>query len=396
MSEMYLNAEVEGSCISSTITGSGAWTDALDLAKRPEWWRRVSAGEEQIIADYGENIDVPPSIAIIPTLMNVLPFAWLTDTTVHVDEIDAHFAAALPFIKSRYQRLYPELEWKGRVRWETTVFKHADQYAGNALALFSGGVDAVFTALANIAIEPTLVTVWGADMFFHDVPGWNRVKSANKAFADSLGLDFMTVKSTLRTCVNYAYLDSMFGTPVRGSWWNTYQVGTALTSLMLPAAFSRRSDTVYLASSNSKKDAYFSRSSSDPALVQEIRAAGIGVKVHDYSVSRQNKVQYICDFSRANPGIAIPLHVCWQESGGVNCGKCEKCLRTQFAIMGCGSDPAQFGFDMSAEMQDEIIGVLKSSCIAKPAFWRVIVDDLRDSKFKQSPMVRALLDSQAA
>lgn len=390
---MTLASTVDAGRISTTFDGTGSWRGALEKADKPDWWRQVAAGAEDFFVDYGAAINLPSAIADIPALVNVLPLIWLSDTTLYLDSIDSRLAAALPFIKARYKALYPELDWRGKVEWRSISDAHIGQATGNPLALFSGGVDAVFTALANVALRPTLMTVWGADMFFHDVDGWNLVKAANRNFADRLGLDFMAVQSTFRTSLNYGYLDGQFGKPIGDVWWHAYQVGPSLGAIGLPAAFARGADTVFLASGFSKKDPYISRSGTDAVLVQEVRAAGASVKLYDFNLSRQDKVRFICDFRKRHGDMDIPLHVCWRTRDGKNCGKCEKCVRTKFALMGCNSDPSDFGFDMSDVRQDEVVAVIHGGNIKKTAFWKEVLSDLQDSKFARHRMARALLES---
>ena len=121
---MLLTPKIDGSRIVTNIDGAGAWKAGLDISAKSDWWRRVAAGEETFYADYSLGIDVPLSIAVLPALVNLLPLAWLTDTVIEVNELDAHFAAALPFIKMRYQKMYPEFEWKGGVEAQNLRVEH--------------------------------------------------------------------------------------------------------------------------------------------------------------------------------------------------------------------------------------------------------------------------------
>ena len=70
--------------------------------------------------------------------------------------------------------------------------------------------------------------------------------------------------------------------------------------------------------------------------------------VHDqYEFERQEKVDHICSYSNEN-NLKLKLRVCWITSGGHNCCKCEKCIRTMFEIFTTGNDPKNYGFNYSA------------------------------------------------
>jgi hypothetical protein len=70
--------------------------------------------EEEMYCQYSENIEsVQDSIAIIPFLANVLPFIWLTDSIVKVDEVDKDFYECVNEVREGYKKMYPMLSWGG-------------------------------------------------------------------------------------------------------------------------------------------------------------------------------------------------------------------------------------------------------------------------------------------
>ncbi|MBG6211973.1 hypothetical protein IWQ49_006672 [Labrenzia sp. EL_126] len=384
-----VRSQHNGRKITTSFDMVGEWQDALDASKKSAWWKSVSGDQLEFFTEYfDDTFACDEAVANIPFVTNVAPLVFLCDADLHVDTIDEHFLQSLNFLRTSYARMYPHHKWSGRIHASNVVYNHIGSPHSNSIVLFSGGVDAVFTALANIAIEPTLVTVWGADIFFGANNGWEKTNQANQEFADRFGLEYVAIKSNFRTVLNYSWLDPKFGKPVRDNWWHAFQFGTALSGLTLPLALHRKSDTIYLASDYSYKDPRI-LSASDPTLVQEIRASGAFVKCHDYSASRQDKLQFICDFTRRYE-VIVPLRVCWKSQAGENCGVCDKCMRTTFGILACDSDPADFTFDFSDEAHKKIIESIKSGTVSRNVFWKEIVHKLRDSKFKSHVVVQEL------
>lgn len=71
-------------------------------------------GVNKFWAEYNENIDiVPPSIAVIPFVCNVLPIVWLADMELVVDELDKTFYECLPEVRHGYMLLSPMLNFLG-------------------------------------------------------------------------------------------------------------------------------------------------------------------------------------------------------------------------------------------------------------------------------------------
>lgn len=317
------------------------------------------------------------------------------DAEIHVESVDEHFLACIPFIRRRLQALYPELPLNGTVISRKTEYNYVGQPARGPVALFSGGVDAVFTALANRELEPTLLCVHGADVFFGPNNPWPHVEGQVREFASKVGLNAEFARSTFRTSVHYGVLDPLLkGFGVKDNWWHALQFGLSLSAIALPLAFRLRADHVLLASDYSNKDSQINRSGSDTALVQEMRAGGILVRCHDFNVSRQQKVAFICDFAKTH-GIEIPLRVCWKSTSGENCGACEKCLRTQFAILACGHEPEKFGFLGNPDIHGLAAQRIRSGEIQMTPFWQDLKRDLSGSAMRNHPLSQALLGGLA-
>lgn len=374
------------------IEAHGEVAHALDVEALSPWWKHQANGNTDPVFAFQHNYSsFTPSIDIIPFVANILPLAMIYDAEIQVDTIDEHFYESIPFIRRRLQALYPELSLKGSVLAGKTEYNQIGQPKSGPVALFSGGVDAVFTALANRELEPTLLCVHGADVFFGPKNQWAYVEEKVREFAHIVGLNFEFARSTFRTSINYGVLDPLlknFG--IKDNWWHALQFGISLSSIALPLAFRLRADHVLLASDYSNKDSQINRSGSDTALVQEMRAGGSLVRCHDFNVSRQQKVSFICNFAKTN-SVNIPLRVCWKSTSGENCGLCEKCLRTQFAILACGHEPEAFGFASDNEIYERAQQKIINGEIQMTPFWQDLKRDIYASPMRRHPLSMALL-----
>lgn len=204
--QISVRTKTIGRRIETEYDVAGPWRDAFNIDGIAGWFAEVGEGVHDFYVEYdGDDMSsVPPSIAVIPFLCNLLPIAWLYDAEVIVPELDEQFLDCLKHVRQAYAQQYPEFAFGGRLTAGRVVRNRVDRPRSAPLALFSGGVDAVFTALGNRALTPTLVTVWGSDLFFKQKEAWSRVKAQNQALAESLGLGFTTIATSFRLFLNYS------------------------------------------------------------------------------------------------------------------------------------------------------------------------------------------------
>ncbi|HYD04960.1 MAG TPA: hypothetical protein VEC60_04505, partial [Reyranella sp.] len=315
--------------------------------------------------------------------------AWLYDATVHVDEVDADFLACLDDVRAAYAAMSPKLSFAGELvaRPVSNSLWHPTR---PPLLLFSGGVDSVYSMLGNLALKPTLLSVWGADTFFRDDAPWNKVYQANREMADRFGLGYETIKTSFRLFINTDVLDERFAKSHGswGNWWHGFQCGIGLLGLAAPLAWQRKTRSIIISSTYSSKDSRFIPCASDPTIDMALRFAGCQCQHYDYTVSRQEKVAYIREQAEVLRK-AIPLRACWVAQGH-NCGLCDKCLRTLFALHAEGADPAQFGFPVDEALQAKIVERIRDGKILKTPFWDEPVRKLRSSPQTERHVVEML------
>lgn len=288
----------------------------------------------------------PKGIAIIPFVCNVLPIIWLTDSELIVPELDEDFFNSIDEFKKGYIEMYPMLKFKGKIS-VGKVKKNRPFLSGGSACFFSGGVDAFNTLYNHIDEKPKLITIWGADVKLTDTDGWQIVHQHALDTASNLGLESYVIKTNFRNLLNEVALYRKLIRSSEDGWWHGFQHGIGLIGLAAPMAYSLGFDKLYIASSYTAADKGTITCASDPTIDNYVRFAGCHV-IHDgYEFDRLEKVRNICQRVEARNDYRPVLRVCWVETGGKNCCRCEKCLRTMMELIALGRNPAYYGFEYS-------------------------------------------------
>ncbi|MCM1137467.1 MAG: hypothetical protein NC221_00655 [Duncaniella sp.] len=227
-----------------------------------------------------------------------------------------------------------------------------------------------------------LITLWGSDIKLDDHKGWDIVKNHALKTANDFGLEAVLVKSNFREFINYRELFSL----VKNSgdeWWHGFQHGIGLIGHAAPLVWNRGLKKIYIASSFTKNDHV--TCASDPSIDNYVRIAGCQT-IHDqYEHSRQIKVDHICEYVDKTK-TPLNLRVCWITSGGVNCCKCEKCLRTMFEIFGSGHDPLNYGFNYNlSHLKKSKTRVLDGYNFINEPLWAEIKERFNSSQSLKLP-----------
>lgn len=399
MNHMHVAPRLDGNRLDYDIAVSGPWQELFNLTP----FRPGSGGLYQRFGETNRQRDrydvdlaeLPASIAVIPFLCNILPVVWCSGAEVEVDELDRDFAGCLEELRAAFQRFYPELEFSGGIRAGRLVDNWLDTPAAESIVLYSGGVDATFSMLGNLALRPHLVCIRGSDIYFspEEDAAWAHIGAQNRDIAARLGLGYGEIESTFKAFLRDWKLNPAFASKVRDNWWHGFQHGLALLGLAAPLAWLRRSKRIFISSSFSFKDARYARAASHPSLDETLRFFGCRISHYDYTVSRSEKVAFICRQQQMLQ-TQIPLRVCWEVRDGRNCCRCEKCLRTIFAIHAEDRDPVDFGFPLDAARIDDIVALIGSDGFEK-AFvsfrWTPFLRRLPTSRARDLPHVQALL-----
>lgn len=321
-------------------------------------WKKYFYCDKKMKIKYGIDMDtVPESLLVIPFLCNILPIVWLCDAEVVVDEIDKDFYDNVPYIKKGYEQMYPMLKFGGSLLAEKIV-QNQVQHQDKTAVLFSGGVDAYTTLFRHLDEKPCLVTIWGADISLSDTEGWKNVIGHTRKVADEYNFDCEIIKTNFRELIDEGRLSKLVKESGDG-WWHGFQCGIAILSHMAPIAYVKGLKITYIASSFPEKMKGQYTCASDPIIDNYVKYCGCET-VHDgYEMDRQEKIRFLV--GRKAEGLPVKLRVCWQEAGGKNCCRCEKCYRTILEIVSEGDDPNEYGF----EWDDKAIRACKKDMYCK-------------------------------
>lgn len=284
--------------------------------------------------------NMPESILIIPLLSQLLPAAWVLDIDIYLPSCDRDFYFSLEEVFGGYRQMYPMLTFGGRVIPDKLEKNRSPYESGKAIVCYSGGVDSFDTIIRHLDEKPTLVSLWGSDIFWEEEEAWYTLEGYLRHDAELLNLEQITVKSAFRKLLNQGILDRTVLISGDG-WWHGFQHGIGILGHMAPVAWMLGADKVYIASSFTKDDHY--TCASDPSIDNYVRYCGTRV-IHDgYETDRQQKIINILNYSKKTQK-DLSLHVCWEKRDGQNCCTCEKCWRTMMAILTEGADPRKYGF----------------------------------------------------
>lgn len=228
---------------------------------------------------------------------------------------------------------YPEYP---AVRLEVEAARaRTDTGPGRTGLFFTGGVDSFYSVLhydreaARDHRTPVedLLYIWGYDLPLADRPAFERKARALGEVADRMGKRAITLATNLRQ-TRLATLD-----------WAKVTHGAALgaAALMLEG----RLATVLLSAALARED---TESFGAHPLTDRLMSTGRTSFVHyGAEATRFEKTEFIADSEL----VRRYLHVCWEEASDRNCGRCEKCYRTQLTLDLLGCRAAAPCFDIS-------------------------------------------------
>ncbi len=332
----------------------------------------------EFVIEYPEAIDcVPDSVLAVPFATNTLQIMWLADCELVLPELDRDFYESIPEFLKGFQNMYPETTFAGKLTVGSIVECILEK-SGESATFFSGGLDATTTLLRHLDEKPHLLSIWGADVDFDNVDGWKIVENGLKDVAQQYDLPLAVIHSRFREFDDVVKLTEDFRETLQTSWWYGVKHGIGLIGHAAPYAWLHGVNMVYIASSNCIEDEQ-ERCASDPTIDSNVEFCGSKVFHDAFELSRQKKTNYIVQYHREHPGIAINLHVCWKSKTGENCCSCEKCYRTMVGFWIAGVDPRDFGFDYDNRIFHHIYQFMALRNEEPHAFsWTHMKEDLQD------------------
>ena len=173
-------------------------------------------------------------------------------------------------------------------------------------SFFSGGLDSVYTAQQVKEID-TLIAVWGFDIALKQEKHWILSSDLIKKYAETTDKKLILIKTNIREISNGLL-----------SWGADYH-GSALAGVANSLA--NHLDLVYVSATHSKET---KRWGQFPSLSKAFTTDYLEVQEYGPQVRTEKAL------SLANKEEATLIRVCFRNKTGLlNCGQCQKCLRTK-------------------------------------------------------------------
>ncbi len=211
-----------------------------------------------------------------------------------------------------------------------------------AIAAFSGGLDATFTALRHAGKSMDgdfyplrrVVMVHGFDVGFDNEEGFNKLVKRTLPLIESLGLEISFVRTNVR----------LYELQVWG-----HSFAAQLAGIL--HQFSSEYGYGLIGSSEPYNHLYFPWGST-PATDYLLSGGSFEIVHEGAGYSRTEKAEFVAE----NEIACRTLKVCWEgKNQHANCGICEKCIRTRLNFMAIGTpDIACFDSPFNSSMIDNI------------------------------------------
>ena len=337
--------------------------------------------DSHFFAEYDFDIsNVPKSILVVPILLNLLQFSWITNSVIWVDEIDEDFYNCIQPLKTAFKELHPNMNLQGTLI-AARIVKNEVKNKETALQLFTGGVDATTTLIRNIDKSPILFNTNG--WYQRDPSEVNKVYDADVEaianIAKSYNLDANFVKSNFANFIIHKNINNDFCSEHKTTWWFGFQHSMAFLGCAMVAAYAIGINTVYIASSYTFGQ--YVVCVSIPPIDNCVKCAGIKT-VHDsYELSRQEKVKEIVKFQKET-NHDVYLRVCSFNED--NCCKCEKCFRTMLSLVVEGVDDlAKYGFNLDDTLLNSLKQFILKSAMELDrnhiVFWNDLINMMKNN-----------------
>ncbi|MEQ8346495.1 MAG: hypothetical protein RIB84_29135 [Sneathiellaceae bacterium] len=202
----------------------------------------------------------------------------------------------------------------------------AGRRAGTACC-FSGGVDSWYSLIKHRHAVTHILLVRGFDIGLENDALWHSTVERIGAVAQAMDLRLVTCETNLRSVADKGRPG--WGLPYDGDFWGQCLHGAALAAVALPLSPMLGTLIVPATHSEDSLRAWGSSPFLDPHWSNERLAI-----VHDgCEADRLQKVRTIAGDTLARQS----LRVCHDDRSTLNCGECEKCVRTMLALELCGA-----------------------------------------------------------
>jgi hypothetical protein len=226
---------------------------------------------------------------------------------------------------------YPELKKIKIICSNLYTHSRLDNSRNNCACFFSGGVDSSYTLLKHKDTIANLILINGFDIKLSNKELWSKALNSSQKISRELGKHMITVKTNIRTLTDKRR--AKWGKKYNGDFWGKILHGSLLASVGLCL---QSNLNFILIASGGRTEKDLGPWGIHPDLDSLWSTERLKFR-HDDLETRTNKIKYISDY----PVILSNLRVCYQnKTDKINCGICEKCIRTIITLKLYGKTPS--------------------------------------------------------
>jgi len=313
--------------------------------------------ENKFHVHYYEDISsVPKEIAVIPFITNVLPIIWLTNSELIVDSLEEKYANSIDKTRQAFNEMYKTNIFKGKITVNKKKKIRPLEVEENVSVFYSGGVDSTSTLVSCFEREkkPLLITIWGTDVWDHNIEGFESLKENAESCGKKYGLENLYIKTNFRKFIyEHELTKGLLKGKINDSWWRGIQHGIGLIGHVAPYAYIRNIKMHYIPATLNNKN-MGSTCGSFPTIDESVKYMNCSICHEGYELDRLDKVKHITSyFEKKNE--TFPLRVCYMDKGRkLNCCRCEKCYLTIMELISLKKNPNKWGFEVDKNTMKKI------------------------------------------
>lgn len=307
--------------------------------------------------------EVPQSILLVSISLYLLPLTWFFDIELVVPEMDKGLYNRLPVIYNAYSRIYGPFDktWGGKVSIGKIVEnKSIDEPKYDKAVFFSGGVDACHAGINNSGTRTLLVSIPDIEWQAKNEGLLRDEKfSLIKNFAKIVHSDWLVISNNFNLCLHdlpkiQSHLEIGLRLSSLAFRFDGFRGIRYLPNMCCCAPMVYRFGIQKMIMGSSfeqlEDNMNINYDGANPELSDSIGFANAFFTKQDGLTTRRSKkvckIIEWCNHRR----VKTKLWVCFDDNS-IQCGHCNKCVRTQLNILCAGENPRDWGFDNFSEKE---------------------------------------------
>ncbi|MCX7998422.1 MAG: hypothetical protein N3A69_05645 [Leptospiraceae bacterium] len=325
------------------------------------------------------NLKYDNPLLTVPAVSIVFPIALVSRSEIYVDFLDKNFLQSLKNLAQVIKKMYPAIPDEVLIHTDTLNCKYLEV---NSLAFYSGGLDSTHLLYTLANKKPYLATILGSDIKSKKDPIWKETKNlaikANREL-NCRGNIFVYFDNPLDNyLLSLDFENKMYG----NDWWGGIQAGITIPTLVAPISENLNLGEIYIASGLPER--WLLPWSDRKEIYEQIKFGSAQVLSPDGGLTRLDKAKNLAYFILSKNYPKLPIRSCLNTGSlkhkQLNCGECEKCLRTSLELLIAKLEPNEFGFKKpTTEEIKAFLGIIsKKSGFSEPQklCWQEITSEL--------------------